>query len=104
MNVLSITVNIDNDVKMEWLVWMKSKVEALLTDTKIVHHFRILKIVTEELEDGSNYSFQFYLTDLNKLQKFEEHYDLEVATDMYRFYREKFVEFRTKLEVIDWDL
>ena len=104
MYLLSITINIEDGIKEEWMSWINTKVKSILADKKFVQDFRILKIMVEEPGQGSTYSFQYHLPNLEAVDLFEEVYDREVAADMYRFYKEKFVEFRTRLEVIDWNL
>jgi hypothetical protein len=104
MYLFSITINIEDGVREEWLSWINTKVKVLLSDKSKVHDFRVLKILNEEPGHGSTYSFQYHLPNLEGVDLFEEFYDQEVAADMYRFYKEKFVEFRTRLEVIDWNL
>jgi hypothetical protein len=104
MYLFSITINIEDEVKEDWMAWVNEKIKPILTDKTLVHDFRILKILSEETNNGSSYSFQYHLHDWKGVELFEERYDREVAVDMYRFYKEKFVEFRTRLEVIDWKL
>lgn len=102
MYLLSITINIEDELRDEWMAWVTTKVKSLLSDKELVHDFRVLKIMKEEPGQGSTYSFQYHLHNLGQVELFEERYNREVAAEMYRFYKEKFVEFRTKLEVIDW--
>src|SRR5262249_10888400 len=103
MYLLSITINIEDEWKDEWMSWVNTKVKLILSDKNLVHDFRILKIMKEEPGQGSTYSFQYHIADLERVELFEERYDREVAVEMYRFYKEKFVEFRTRLEVVDWN-
>ncbi len=102
MYLLSITINIEDDLRDEWMSWVNSKIKIILADKELVKDFRVLKIMKEEPGQGSTYSFQYHLADLEKVDFFEERYNREVAAEMYRFYKEKFVEFRTKLEVVNW--
>jgi hypothetical protein len=104
MYLFSITINIEEGIKEEWMSWINTKVKVLLADKNLVNDFRLLKIMMEEAGQGSTYSFQYHLPSLQDVEVFEELYDREIAADMYRFYNEKFVEFRTRLEVIDWNL
>ena len=104
MYLFSITINIDDNVRDEWLIWVNRKLKPLLADKSLIKDFRVLRILSEEQNNGSSYSFQYHLHNWEGVEKFEERYDLEVAIDMYRFYKEKFVEFRTRLEVVDWEM
>lgn len=104
MYLLSITINIEDDLRDEWMSWVNAKINAILADKNLVHDFRILRIMKEEPGQGSTYSFQYHLNDLMRVKLFEQRYNQEVAAEMFRFYKEKFVEFRTMLEVVDWKM
>jgi hypothetical protein len=104
MYLFSITINIEDSHQKEWLSWVKAALNKLLTDKALVQDFRLLKILSEEPNSGSSFSFQYHLSNLADVELFEDRYDREVAVGMYRLYDEKFVEFRTRLEVIDWKL
>ena len=104
MYLFSITINIEDSVRDEWIIWVNRKVKPLLKDGSLVYDFRILRVMSEEENSGTSYSFQYHIRTLKEIEDFEERYDREVAVDMYRFYSEKFVEFRTRLEVVDWEI
>jgi hypothetical protein len=104
MYLFSITINIEDSVQEEWMKWVNTKVKPIISDKNLVYDFRVLRIISEEPNNGSSYSFQYHLHDEEGIEVFEERYDREVAADMYRFYKEKFVEFRTRLEVVEWEL
>ena len=104
MYLFSITINIEDSHQKEWLIWVKAELNKLVADKELVQDFRLLKILSEEPNSGSSFSFQYHLSSLTDMELFEERYDREVAVGMYRLYDEKFVEFRTRLELVDWKL
>ena len=104
MYLFSITINIEDYAREEWLAWVTRKLGPLITDKNLVHNFSLLKILSEEPNNGSSYSFQYHLHNMEGVDLFEKRYDREIALEMHSLYKEKFVEFRTRLEVIDWKL
>ena len=102
MYLFSITINIEDSFRDEWLAWVTPKLRVLLEDKALVQDFRLLKILSEEPNNGSTYSFQYALATVEALAVFGEHYDQSIALGMYRLYKDKFVEFRTQLEIVDW--
>ena len=104
MYLYSININIEDSVREEWTIWVNNKLKPLLKEETLVYDFRILRILSEEENSGTSYSFQYHIRTLNEIEAFEERYDREVAVDMYKIYSEKFVEFRTKLELVDWEM
>ena len=104
MYLFSITINIEDSLCEEWFSWVNLKIKPLLLNDSLVQKFRVLKVLSEEENNGTSFSFQYDIATLVDINLFEERYDTEVAIEMYRLYSEKFVEFRTRLEVVEWKL
>jgi len=102
MYLYSITINIEDQVNDHWLDWMKPKVDQLLQHEGLVRQFRVLRILSEELDNGSSYSFQYHLPDEASIETFNALYNTLIANDMLLHYRNKFVEFRTPLLELEW--
>ena len=58
MILYNVTVNIDNDVREEWLQWMKETHIPEMMDTGLFLESRLSRILAEE-EGGSSYEVQY---------------------------------------------
>jgi hypothetical protein len=94
-----VTVNIDADVEIEWLAWMKETHIPNVMNTGLFISNNIFRLLQEE--HGSTYSFQYFARNLDDLNVyFEKHAPALVKEHMDK-YKDKHVAFRTVLESVD---
>lgn len=102
MILYNITINIEKEVQEEWLDWMKRVHIPSILNTGLFNENKILKLLTEVDESiGITYSFQYFLPDKTSLEKFQREFEPLIDSALYKKYQNKFVEFRTVLEIID---
>ncbi|MFN6943924.1 MAG: DUF4286 family protein [Cytophagaceae bacterium] len=100
MILYSITINIDNTIHKEWLEWMiknylpQQKATGLFLETKI------LRLLNEVHNEGVTYSFQYYLQSHKELDYYLEVHEDAIYSQLLEKYNNRFVEFRTTLEVV----
>ncbi len=101
MILYSVTINIEKDVHDEWFAWMKSVHVPSLLNTGFFLESKILRLLNEEeLNTGITYSFQYFLKDISTLESFQKDFEDKLDAELYKKYKNKFVEFRTVLEVV----
>ncbi|RMG79098.1 MAG: DUF4286 family protein [Bacteroidetes bacterium] len=100
MIIYNVTVKIDNDVHDEWLDWMKTKHIPDVMKTGLFTDSKILKVLVDD-EDGVTYSIQYSSPDMESLETYQKKYAAELQKEHSEKYKDKFVAFRTLLEVID---
>ena len=101
MYLYSITINIDNDVHDKWMEEVSAVHIPAIKDTELVHDYKILKILDEEPNGGTTYSFQYFIKDLELVNVFQKKYITLISENMHKKYGGKFVEFNTLLELVD---
>lgn len=99
MYIYNVTVNIDTDVHDEWLEWMKNHHIPEVMETGMFLNNRICKVMVDE-ESGFTYSFQYLVKDLETLQLYQQLHAPRLQGDVNTRYANKFVAFRTVLEVV----
>ncbi|MDQ3192863.1 MAG: DUF4286 family protein [Bacteroidota bacterium] len=100
MIIYNITVNIENDVREEWLTWMKNVHIPDVMKTGLFIENRILKVLVQE-ESGTTYSIQYTCEKMEDLEKYQQEYAPRLQKEHTDKYKGKFVAFRTLLEVIN---
>lgn len=101
MILYSVTINIENTVHDEWLQWMKNEHVPNVLETGLFVDNKILRLLTEIDNGGVTYSFQYYLKSMEDYIVYQnEHADRLQGEHMKR-YKDKFVAFRTILEVLE---
>ena len=104
MYILNITLNIDDSVHSSCLEWLKSALPSFLVENGLSNDFSILQVMSEETQNGSTYSLQFHLSNLEKFPLFEEAYNNVIATGLYTNFQDKVLDFRSTLKRVNWEL
>ena len=100
MIIYNVTVNIDDSVHDEWLTWMKDKHIPDMLATGKFSHAKMTKVLVEEELGGTSYSIQYTTKDRKTLNAYYQEDAEKLRTEALKRYADKFVAFRTELEVI----
>lgn len=99
MIIYNVTVNIENDVKDEWLHWMKT---VHIPDVMATGHFlenKICKVLVDE-EQGTTFSIQYTAATMKDLEEYQRLHSPRLQKEHSMRYANKFVAFRTLLEIV----
>lgn len=99
MIIYNVTVKIDNDVREEWLHWMKNQHIPDVMKTGYFLENRICKVMVDD-PDGTNYSIQYTCQNFDDLEEYQEKHAPELQKEHSERYKDKFVAFRTLLEIV----
>ena len=101
MILYNVTVNIDDDVREEWIKWMKTKhiPEVLATGQFIDHRF--YKLIEEVDNGGTTYSIQFFARSMREIDHYLANFATRLRDDHLQKFKDKHVAFRTVLESVD---
>jgi hypothetical protein len=99
MIIYNVTVNIENDVREEWLQWMKEKHIPDVMQTGYFVENKVCKVLVDE-EQGTTYSIQYLCESMEKLQEYQQQHSPRLQKEHADKYANKYVAFRTLLEVV----
>lgn len=99
MIIYNVTVNIENDVHDEWLQWMKHTHIPAVMATGFFIENKICKVLVEE-EQGTTYSIQYTCESINSLQEYQRLHAPQLQKEHADKFANKFVAFRTLLEIV----
>ncbi len=100
MVLYSVTVNVSEDVHVEWIDWMR-KVhvpDVMNTGCFVMHKIMKLK---EPKQDGHTYSFQYFCESQDKLNEYQSNFATALQAEHSAKFQNKFIAFRTILDVIE---
>ena len=100
MLIYNVTINIDDSVHEDWLLWMKDKHIPDMLATGKFSHAKMTKILVEEEMGGTSYSVQYTTKDRATLDAYYKEDAERMRGDGLKRFADKFVAFRTELEVI----
>ncbi len=101
MIIYNVTVNIDDAVHEDWLNWMKQEHIPDVLKTGLFKYHRILKVLADEESGGVTYSIQYYCNSMNDYLNYSENHAPRLQKEHTHRYKDKFVAFRTLLEVVE---
>lgn len=99
MIIYNVTVNIDDDVREEWLEWMQQVHIPDVMQTGYFIENRICKVLVEE-EQGTTYAIQYTAKNMEDLQLYQRDHAPRQQKEVLDKYGNKFVAFRTLMEVV----
>ena len=101
MIVYNVTTKIDDSVHEEWLQWMKSIHIPDVMKTGYFIENRMLKVLGEGEEYKNTYSIQYTCRAMKDFLEYEVHKAPALRKEHNDKYGNKFVSFRTLLEVVE---
>ncbi|MEM9685599.1 MAG: DUF4286 family protein [Bacteroidota bacterium] len=100
MYIYNVTVNVEEDIHDQWLQWMRTTHIPEMIATGKFTHAKMLKVLVEEETGGITYSIQYVTDSKGTLEKYYAEDASRLRQDGMSRFADKFVAFRTELEVI----
>lgn len=100
MLLYNVTVGIDKDIELEWLMWVKANYIPTVLATGYFNDSKIYRVVTHDDESSVSYSIQFFASHIENVVN----YLAQNTTGIIELHRQKFigkhVVFNTLLEEV----
>lgn len=99
MIIYNITNNIENDVREEWLQWMKTVHIPDVMRTGYFIENMICKVLVNE-EQGTTYSVQYTCNSIQDYEEYKQLHAPRLQKEVANKFGNKLVAFRTLLEIV----
>lgn len=99
MIIYSVTINIDASVQEDWVRWMKEVHIPEVMNTGLFIENRMLRLLNVD-DEASTYSIQYMLQNMDDFERYQQEFAPRLQAQHTSRYRDKFVAFRTLLEVV----
>ena len=100
MIIYNVTINVDNSIHEEWLVWIKQHIPKVLA-TGLFLKATFTKVLVEESIEGLTYSIQYLAHSKEALESYHKLHAAEIQAEGLQKFGDKMLAFRTELEWID---
>ncbi|MDX1314183.1 MAG: DUF4286 family protein [Eudoraea sp.] len=101
MIIYNVTINIDENVQQSWLEWMRNvHIPDMLATGKFTEA-KMSRVLVDEEMGGITYSVQYTALNRESLQRYYDEDAPRLRRDTQELFGDKFVAFRTELEVLD---
>ena len=100
MYIYNVTINIEEAVHDQWLTWMQDiHIPEVLETGKFIQA-RMCRVLVEEEMGGLTYSIQYFAKNKETLNAYYQEDAPRLRQALITLFADKFVAFRTELEVI----
>jgi len=100
MIIYNVTINIDNSVHDEWLIWIKEHIPKVLATGKF-DKATFSKVMVEEEMGGETYSIQYRSYSREALDLYYKEDAEALRQEGQKRFADKMLAFRTELEIVD---
>ena len=99
MYIYNITINVEESIHQEWLIWIQDHIQEVLATGRFVSA-KLTQVLIEEEMGGITYSIQYTA---NTRKDLDDYYSVDaprLRSDGVTRFADKMVAFRTELKVI----
>ena len=99
MYIYNVTINIDDSVHDEWLIWMESHIPEVLNTGKFISA-KFTEVLVEEEMGGKTYSVQYTANSKDDVEAYYKEDADELRIEALKKFGDKMLAFRTELKLI----
>ncbi|MBS1647001.1 MAG: DUF4286 family protein [Bacteroidetes bacterium] len=99
MYLYNVTINVENSIHDQWLVWMQTEHIPEVMQTGCFIENRILKVLNVE-DEGTTYSIQYTFLSMSNINEYQEKYAKSLQQKTQQKFEGRLVAFRTLLQII----
>ena len=99
MYIYNVTINIDDSVHDEWLIWMESHIPEVLNTGKFISA-KFTEVLVEEEMGGKTYSVQYTANSKEDVEAYYKEDADELRIEALKKFGDKMLAFRTELNLI----
>ncbi len=100
MFIYNVTVNVDNSIHDEWLIWIKEHIPQVLGTGKF-DKATLTKVLVEEEMGGHTYSIQYRSYSREALDAYYREDAEKLRQEGSKRFADKSLAFRTELQIVD---
>lgn len=100
MYIYNVTINVDDSIHDEFLMWIKIHIKEVLATGKF-SSARLVQVLVEEEMDGTTYAVQYTTTSKETLEAYYKEDAPKLREQSLKKFADKMLAFRTELNVIE---
>ncbi len=100
MIIYNVTINIEQSIHDEWLIWIKEHIPRVLATGKF-KEAKLTKVLVEEEHGSVTYSIQYRAFSRESLDAYYKEDAERLRNEGLKRFANKMLAFRTELEIID---
>ncbi len=101
MLIFNTTYLVSDNVRSTWLKWIQEKHIPFMLESNLFSKPQLARIITSAEDEGTSFSLQFNILDMNTLKKWNQQYKVIFQENCSREFGTEVVFFTTILEMIE---
>jgi hypothetical protein len=101
MFIFNTTYLVSDKVHDTWLNWVREQHVPFMLDSTYFTKPQVARVVTSDKEDGTSFSVQFYVQDMQTLKKWHNEYSSLFQENCSQHFGTEVIFFTTVLEIVD---
>jgi hypothetical protein len=101
MIIYNVTTKVDRTIQAAWLRWVKEEHIPEIIQTGCFSHAVVLHLIEADDEEGVTYAVQYHAESKALYNRYIEKYAEEMRARAKNKWGERFVSFRTVMEVVN---
>ena len=99
MIIYNVTINVEDDIHNDWVVWMKDVHIPEVMSTKMFADYSFSKLLTrQDDETGTTYVIQYLAPTMEHYEKYIDEFASELRDKTVAKFGSRFIAFRTLME------
>ncbi|MCG1035054.1 DUF4286 family protein [Polaribacter sargassicola] len=99
MYIYNVTINIDDSLHKEWLIWMETQILNVLNTGKF-SSAKLTEVLVDEEMGGKTYSVQYLANSRENLDEYYKEHAEALQLKSLKKFGDKMLSFRTELKLI----
>jgi len=101
MFIYNVTTKVDWSINDAWVEWMQKEHMPAFLETNCFLQFRLLRLHDQDDEEGLTYVAQYFAESKASYNRYLTMHANDVAATEFKKWGDKFISFKTLLEVIE---
>jgi hypothetical protein len=101
MFIFNTTYLVSDKVHDTWLNWVREQHVPFMLDSTYFTKPQVARVVTSDKEDGTSFSVQFHVQDMQTLKKWHNEYSSLFQENCSQHFGIEVIFFTTVLEIVD---
>ncbi len=101
MLIFNTTFLVSDKMHGSWLKWLREQHIPFMLESEMFSKPQVAKVITAEDEDGTSYSVQFHIHDLQSLENWHVQHATEFQSNFNTKFGTEVIFFATILEIVE---
>lgn len=101
MFIYNVTLKIDHSIHEEWIKWMREEHLPDVMKTGCFEKYQFVKLLDVDESEGPTYAAQYFAISKAQYNRYIDMYAAKLRQDGMNKWGNKFIAFRTLMEVIE---